>query len=266
MSRYLYPEEQIIVPYVASQGCYWNKCTFCKYRDQVHSYALVPMDDIVADIRSLSASCDSRRFHLNDEALSPSFCRRFSERLLAERLDIRWSGNARFDPGLTLDVLRLVRASGCEYLSFGLESASENVLALTGKGTRLDVVEQTMERCKAVGLPVCLYLFFGFPGETSDDLRETTAFLARHQGTYIDMSVGPFTLYHSTEVFQEPERFGVRVDYRGFTDPDVIGWSYDFEVCVDGALQPDEAARQYVAEHQRLFGELGPCFSTDGSL
>lgn len=266
MDRYLYRESEVIIPYLASHGCYWNKCVFCKYRDQVSRYTPVPLDRIMGDFRQLITTCSSRRFHLNDEALSPSFCRSFSRRVLDEGLDIRWSGNSRFDPGLTRDVLAQVRASGCEYLSFGLESASENVLALTAKGTRLDVVERTMRDCREVGLPVCLYLFFGFPGETRADLLETMDFLRRHQGTYVDMSVGPFTLYHSTEVFQEPERFGIRIQHGEQQDPELLRWTYDYEVDIDGALQRDEAARLYLEEHQRLFGEVGLCFSTDGSL
>jgi radical SAM superfamily enzyme YgiQ (UPF0313 family) len=267
LERYFYRTPQIIIPYLASYGCYWNKCTFCKYREQVHHYQVVSIDQILDDLKRYGDQYNTRLFHFNDETISPSFCQRFSARLLEEEMDIVWSGNARFDPGFTPELLGQMKASGCEYVSFGLESASERVLSLMDKGTEIEVIEQTMENFRTVGLSVSLYLFFGFPGETREDLQQTLDFLERHRSTICDMSVGRFSLYKGTGVFNHPERYGIRSIYYGDqVAPEVLMWNYDYELAPEtDAHSRDDATRMYWTWHREAFGELGLWFSTDGS-
>lgn len=267
LDRYLYRTPELTIPYLTSYGCYWNKCSFCKYREQVHRYSPKPVDTVVDDLRALSLLHGSRRFHFSDETLSPSYCKRMSSRLIEIGSPFAWSGNARFDPGFTEELASAMRQSGCEYISFGLESGSQRIVDRMGKGTRSEVVERTMEAFRAAGLPVNLYLFVGFPGETEEDIALTVAFLRRHRGTITDLSVGPFTLYKGTGVFRDPARYGIRnVEQGELQDPDVLRWVYHYELAEEtGGLMPDEAMTKYLVHHRDLFGQMGEGLSPDGT-
>ncbi|MCI0443847.1 radical SAM protein [bacterium] len=80
---------------------------------------------------------------------------------------------------------------------FGLESASQRVLNLMRKGTRVKNFRPILESCKEAGIAVRYDFMVGFPGETEEDVHWTFNFL-QHNRDVIDT---PFSSY-STAIFE----------------------------------------------------------------
>ena len=67
-------------------------------------------------------------------------------------------------------------------MTTGLESGSQRVLNLMRKGTRIDRTERAIRAAHAAGISVRVTMITGYPGETAEDVRETTAFIRRLSG------------------------------------------------------------------------------------
>jgi anaerobic magnesium-protoporphyrin IX monomethyl ester cyclase len=114
----------------------------------------------------------------------------------------------RGDNGLSADDLRAAAASGCVRLTTGLESGSQRVLDLMHKGTRLDLTARYLRDAHAAGVSCRCTMISGYPGETADDVRASTAFLRAHGDAIERVSLNRFQIMTGTGVHKMMQRDG----------------------------------------------------------
>jgi len=175
LTEYLSPGA--ILPYSASSGCWWRRCSFCPERAEGNLYRPLPTAQVAADLRALVAEMRPALIHLLDNALSPALL----DALVADPPGTPWYGFARItprlaDPGFCLKL----RDSGCIMLKLGLESGDPSVLAALNKGIDLPMAAASLKNLKAAGIATYVYLLFGTPAETAAAARRTLAFTAGH--------------------------------------------------------------------------------------
>jgi radical SAM superfamily enzyme YgiQ (UPF0313 family) len=95
--------------------------------------------------------------------------------ILEQGLPVRWTCNSRVDY-VDEDMLQLMGRAGCWMISWGIESASEEILRRARKGAYPDKVEQTLRWSKAAGIGNWGYFIIGLPGETEQTIRQTIDF------------------------------------------------------------------------------------------
>jgi hypothetical protein len=177
----------------------------------------------------LSRSLGVRHFALVDEMIHPRRLASLSRALIALGADIRWSAYARPEQGFTPELLGLAAQAGCRLLLWGLESASQRVLELMGKGTRIDEVSAVLRHAHAAGIANLVFVMFGFPGETLAEMEATLAFLDAHAEALAAVSKSRFLLLEGAPMLAEPARFGLtRVTPRA-GDP-LMTIAHDYEV------------------------------------
>jgi hypothetical protein len=124
----------------------------------------------------------------------------------------QWNANSVITPALTAELLRSMKASGCQRLFFGIESGSERVLRLMHKPYRPEVAVRVIRDAAAAGIKVTCNFMFGFPGETEEDFRETLAFVEKIAG-HVER-VYPSRTYCAIEEYSyfhaHPEQFSIR--------------------------------------------------------
>jgi len=177
-----------ILPYSASSGCYWNKCSFCPERAEENPYLPVPPGQVLDEIESLVTSTKPALLHFLDNALGPALMRG----LIARPPGTKWYGFARITPELTdPDFCKGLRDSGCVMLKLGLESGDRSVLDAMHKGIGPDLAAQALNALKAAGVATYIYLLFGTPTESLTEARRTLDFVARHAGaiTFLNLAV-----------------------------------------------------------------------------
>lgn len=166
-----------ILPYSASSGCYWNRCTFCPERAEGNSYAPVPVNRALRDISFLTGETKPVLLHLLDNSLSVGFLKGLTE----NPPGVPWYGFARIGNELAEgDFCRALRRSGCVMLKLGVESGDQEVLDALQKGVSLDTVSRALRTLKEAGIATYVYLLFGTPAETLSSAQKTLAFTARH--------------------------------------------------------------------------------------
>ncbi len=79
---------------------------------------------------------------------------------------------------ITDEVLDAIRQYTIGWVFFGIESGSDRVLRLMGKGVAVRQVEEAVERCREHNLRVAGSFIVGYPGETKRDYEATKDLIA----------------------------------------------------------------------------------------
>ncbi len=209
LDKYFVPK--LILPYLATRGCYWGRCTFCDHsQGYVKGFRTKKVNQVIEELRFLKEKYGNRHFHFTDESYPPSLVRKLSRRLIEEELNIAWIAHMRFEEILLdKEVCKDVADSGCKYLYFGYESGNERVLKLMDKATNLQAIKTSLRMSAKFGIWNHVMGFFGFPGETREEAEDSKRFL--HENREYVHSVGfmTFMLGKYSPVAMEPEQYGV---------------------------------------------------------
>ncbi len=205
--QYLAPGR--ILPYAASSGCYWNRCSFCPEKAEGNRYQQIKPQVVIEELDKLLTENHYDLIHFLDNALSPALLRQ----LAASALKTNWYGFTRIEKILLdPDFCLALRRSGCVMLKLGLESGNREVLTAMAKGIVLDEVSQVLFNLKAAGIATYVYLLFGTPAESLAKARQTLEFTAAHHReiTFLNLAIFNLPLYSA-----ESRELKVRNFYAG---------------------------------------------------
>ncbi|MBI5608132.1 MAG: radical SAM protein [Deltaproteobacteria bacterium] len=199
------------VPAVLGRGCYWRHCTFCP--DHLHP-RLLPTDrgGMEGWLHQLAERFPGgAMIHFTDSALPPAHLGRVADVIARDRLPLQWRGFVRCekhfaDPAFAA---RLAQG-GCAMLQLGIETGSERILELLGKGTGdPQRSRRVLQVLGDAGIRNYVYLLFGVPTETDDD-REQTLSLVEEEGHHIHaLNLAILNLPRGSPMWLEPARFGI---------------------------------------------------------
>lgn len=180
-----------ILPFAASRGCYWNRCTFCPETAEHNRYQPIAPQTVISQLAQLSRSIQPVLIHLLDNAISPALLNKLTEHPPGPP----WYGFVRFHEQLAdVEFCRRLRASGCVLLKLGLESGSQRVLDAMDKGIRLELAERVFAALHQAGIATYVYLLFGTPSEAIDEARATMAFVQRHHAAISFLNLAIFNM------------------------------------------------------------------------
>ena len=211
LDRYFVPE--LIIPYLATRGCYWGRCTFCDHgQGYFDQYRGVPVQQVVEQIKALRDKYHCRHFLFSDESYPPALFKKVSQLLVDQNVGIKWTTLIRFEETLqdqaTWD---LAAQAGCCTLYYGMESASERVLNLMDKHAKKSVIQRNLNMASKAGIWNHVMAFYGFPGETLDEAMETRQFVIDNQPVIHSMELFYFVAYRHTPMVRSPEKFGITI-------------------------------------------------------
>lgn len=173
--RYLSPG--FILPYSASTGCYWNKCSFCPEKAEGNPYRPLPAIRVMRELLEISRETNPVLIHLLDNAISPALF----DALICDDIPFRWYGFARVNQRLTdLEFCMALKKAGCVMLKLGIESGDQNVLDALQKGINVQEASTVLKNLKRAGISAYVYLIFGTPPETEASATKTLEFTVAH--------------------------------------------------------------------------------------
>ena len=214
LKKYLMPYP--VLPYMASRGCYWGKCTFCTHSFIYDSYYRKENEQRVADdLDYLGKRYHTRYFTFSDEAVSPNAFDRISRAILAGKIQMRALAMLKFESN-TIENTKLFEEmykAGFIMLFYGLESANDRILNLIDKGTDKATEQTVLQDSARAGIWNHAYLFFGFPTEEKQEAEETVEFIVKNsetaKGCIHSVGQSTFTLEKDSAIFHNPERFAI---------------------------------------------------------
>jgi len=269
-----------IVLVETSRGCWWgdkSHCTFCGLNGATLTYRKKSGARALAEMQHLSDLWQTDRIEVVDNILDMGY---FSDLLPALAADGRpWEIFFEVKANLSHAQVAALRAAGVTRIQPGIESLSDHVLKLMGKGTTGLRNVQLLKWCREHGVGVDWNLLYGFPGETREDYEETLAMLPAIEFLDAPVACGPIRMDRFSPYFERPEEYGL-INVRpmlpyGFLYPFPpeslmrIAYHFDFD------YRPGEAPTGYAddvirfAEAWGKKGERGTLSSVrrpDGSL
>ena len=211
LDMYFVPER--ILPYLATRGCYWGRCTFCDHgQGYFDQYRGKPAQDVVREIKALQEKYDAKHFLFSDESYPPALLKKVSQLLIQEEVKIKWTTLIRFEETLQdPDIWKQAVQAGCCTLYYGMESANERVLELMDKHAKKSVIENNLREAAKAGIWNHVMAFYGFPGEMRDEAEETRQFLLDNKRYIHSVELFYFVAYRHTPMVRNPDKFGITI-------------------------------------------------------
>jgi len=159
------------------RGCSWGKCSFCLWPHTINKgtgYRIGNLDRTIEELFYIKEKMPYvKEIFIQDDTFPAWRAKDFSNRLLNEKLDIKWSCYARADGSYDFETLQLMKKSGCRCLHVGYESSNPDILKRSNKGITLETMHHFAEMTNRAGLVNHADFIIGLPGETSDTIRTT---------------------------------------------------------------------------------------------
>lgn len=215
----LFPMEKYSEHHIStSRGCPFS-CVFCasgailgkRWIGRSPERIVEEIECLIRDFGKKTVVIVDDTFNLDIERV-----KRFCRILLERRLGISWllMAGLRADR-MDLEMLQLMKASGCRDFGIGIESADPGVLKRIGKGETIEDITRGIALIKRAGFRVFGSFMIGNPGDTLETVKRSFEFAAQAlDGTFVYHAM-PFP---NTKLWAFVEQHGhfLRSDYTNF--------------------------------------------------
>ncbi len=209
----------------ATRGCPYQ-CTFCAshwiWSRRVRYRTIA---NIVDEIISVKKKYKTSRFIFEDDSFTVNrkFVEDFCNAVIDMKLGITWRCETRVDL-VNPQLIALMKRSGLDEISLGIESGSANSLKRIKKGITVEQVRNAVKVIKAARLRFGAFFIIGFPWETKEDINATLDLIQEVDADVLGLNMA--TPYPGTEVYEICKSEGLlseNVDYGSFffVSPDV---------------------------------------------
>jgi radical SAM superfamily enzyme YgiQ (UPF0313 family) len=180
-----------------ARGCP-NDCEFCSIGQTLgHQYRVRPVQEVIAEIESI----ESPHLFFVDDALGLN--RNAAKKLFTEMIPLRrqWLGQGTVSLAEDLELLGLMRRSGCLGLLIGFESVQKGTQNEVRKIKNLKIdFYEAMRRFHDEGFGILGAFVFGFDHENKDVFEQTLEFIMRSRMDCVELRI--LTPYPGTRLYE----------------------------------------------------------------
>jgi radical SAM superfamily enzyme YgiQ (UPF0313 family) len=209
-----------VAPILSSRGCP-HKCCFCsgpvtsgrKMRFRSPENVLKEIDMLVNDYGVKEIIFQDDEMYADKERT-----RQIVQMIKDRKYDLIWKNTNLSSWRLDYDAINLMKESGCYQITISPESGNHRVLKeIIHKPAKMDTVRDVVRWCKELDVEILCDFVIGFPGETWDEIRDTTNFADELDADAVKFAVA--TPFPGTELFQvSVERGLFPADYDFYSD------------------------------------------------
>jgi radical SAM superfamily enzyme YgiQ (UPF0313 family) len=200
------------IPYHFSRGC-TDRCVFCSEWKFWEKFRPGDVLDTIEGVKKLQKDYGAEYISFTDSLLNghPVRLRQFADSLLHERIDLRWDGFMRAN--MDIETARLLKSAGCDSVFVGIESMSNETLALMKKRRTEEHNVGALEAFLQAGIHVIAGVIPGFPKDERKAFFHTSERLGSLQKTHaglLRINAEPFVVSPGQPLFASLEDFGLR--------------------------------------------------------
>jgi radical SAM superfamily enzyme YgiQ (UPF0313 family) len=191
---------------VASRGCPY-RCSFCDRSVFGNQCRFFSADYVIGMIEELREKYGIREICFYDDTFTVNRQRlvHFCEYFIKNKKKLSWSCLGRVDFA-DQELLRLMKKAGCWLISYGIESASQEILDLYRKKTTIQQIETAVKATKRAGIRTRGFFIIGGPLETTDTIKELEDLLKRISLDDIHLSF--YTPIPGSELYKTVHQYG----------------------------------------------------------
>jgi anaerobic magnesium-protoporphyrin IX monomethyl ester cyclase len=176
---------------ITTRGCPYH-CNWCAKPIWGQRYNSRSPENAAAELRWLKETYAPDHIWFADDimGLKPGWMQRFADLVEAQDARVPFKCLSRADLIMRgEDTVGALKRAGCQIVWMGAESGSQKILNAMEKGTTVEHIHEAVRRLRAAGIEAALFLQFGYPGETWDDVQATLQMVRDCAPDDIGMSV-----------------------------------------------------------------------------
>jgi anaerobic magnesium-protoporphyrin IX monomethyl ester cyclase len=200
-----------VLPVLFSRGCRWRKCRFCAHNFSFSGYRTRGVSGFVDHLEEYAARYGARHFYFADQYIDVLGLEAIAEELIRRNADFRFHCMGRPTPENTARRLEKLYRAGLRWVSWGVETGSQRLLDLCGKGTFVHEIADVLKHSGSAGINNLLMMMFGLPTGTDEDLEQTFRFLEILSAHIHEMKESVFCLMKNTGFAKNPKNYGMRI-------------------------------------------------------
>jgi len=196
---------------ITSRGCPY-KCAYCASQ-KIHNgqVRFRSAENVYAELRYLKDQYDIGLCNFVDDTFILKKKRVAAICDFIKPLDIKWFFLTRVDH-VDLKLFKKMKDSGCVSVTFGFESGSNHMLKFLNKNTTIEQAQNAIEISKQAGLKIRGQLMVGMPGERSEDVELTAAFIRKNKNDVEKFGIHVFQPIPGCDIWEHPEKYNYNFD------------------------------------------------------
>ncbi len=183
---------------VSSRGCPYQ-CSFCS---TFHGLYRMRTPENIVDEMVECSNLGLDEIYFLDDTFNVHLERVFGicDEILKRKLKIKWSFKGRIDK-ITRELLEKVKKSGCVRINFGIETSTDEALAVLNKQITVKQIKEVFRWTKKIGIDTVAYFMIGCPHERNhSDVMKTVDFACELNPNFALFNI--LTLYPSTKLYE----------------------------------------------------------------
>lgn len=198
---------------LASRGCPFV-CTFCYNSFYQPSVNYHDVEATVDHVKHLHEAYEIEQITFQDDLffMDRKRVRRFCELMIERCPDVTWACTARTSTIKVgdLELLRLMKESGCNTIAFGFESGNdEMVVKLKGRDCSVEKHQIALDLVHQANIDVFGFFMCGAPGETEEQMEDTGRFILKNIDKMAGIHLFIYTPYPGATLYDEVEQAGL---------------------------------------------------------
>ena len=186
-----YSPKAIIIS--TSRGCPY-RCIFCQRNLLGLKFRTRSLEQTFSEIELLYKNYGYRYFVFADECfgLNQKYLLEFLDRMedFRKRMTVFWCCQRRVDAPSSESMFKMMRRTGCLYISFGIETGSLYSNRMLKKNINFKRIVPTLFKVRNAGIPLVVSSFIiGFPWESREIIEETISFASSLPLTHLTFNI-----------------------------------------------------------------------------
>ncbi|MFC1821068.1 B12-binding domain-containing radical SAM protein [Thermodesulfobacteriota bacterium] len=185
---------------ISSRGCPFS-CKYCYHLFGRSSYRFRSAQNVVDEIEILVDRYGVDFIGFVDDNMMASEKRllEFCDLMEKRYFPVTWGCHGRVTSAKP-EILERMAQVGCVWIGYGIESGSQKILNAMNKRATVEQAKQAIINTRKAGIYPNTTFIFGYPGETSETIRETINFKRE-----LDIECGSFftTPYPGTDLYHQ---------------------------------------------------------------
>jgi radical SAM superfamily enzyme YgiQ (UPF0313 family) len=265
--KYFLPKDFIWISLRTSKGCYWRKCIFCpSHRHVIANHQQASAEYTFYAVKTVMEQIGIRNIGFVEEASNPEVLEGLAQRIIDSKLSLNWATNIKLLPDITHERCVAYKRSGCFRFNFGLETYNDRLLTFLRKGITTKSIDFALSNISWAGITSLAYMMVGLPTETEEEAFQTfkAVYNMQKQKVLSLYTYSSYELLHGSEIFNHPDKYGIKVAPPANKDHDLPNRHYGFSGTPIGFDRACELALEFNEVHLKDVEKL-VSFQTRGS-
>lgn len=200
--------EENVFTLFATYGPYWRKDKTMDYTDN-HKYGNKNIKNLIEEIKELKEKYNVKYISFCDWALPPSFCKKLSDELIKQKINIYYYANLRPEKTFTYNLLKKMYKSGFRQARLSFTSLNQRIHDLYNTGINIKETERFIKDLNRIGIYCYFYLQECMPTQTKEEIEESTNFLIKNKKYIQNVDTDTFSLRKNSYLHKNLKEFGI---------------------------------------------------------